>query len=379
MNEINEDEVFEKKESKIKPTLKKILAHKKIVAGVIIAVILVCLVAMELTTGSISNLFYFNAGMGNSAGNITNCGYSVAKGDTIYYVAPSENMEHTNIYKVKKGSSDFEKIFEGGYDVRALNVIGNHLYFINIISDENQEDAIDNKIYKMNLDGSKTTVINDNEFACDYYAMYAVNNQIYYVGTDYNVYKMDLNGGNRKLVAETGTGFLAVNEKYILYDKPNEDSTNYITYIKELGGTEEREVNGTRIFTPILQGDMIYYINQNEVLAKMPITGGDEEIMLDHTIYNLNLANDTIYYIDLKNSENAEEYAFSIYKLGLDGGEPEIVKDFAYYSSFLNIVDGYAYYMDMDEEKAFVNLVNLNDDNEIKLYEWEYEEHSHEE
>ncbi len=378
MNEINEDEVFEKKESKMNPKLKAILSNKKIIASIILAIVIVALLVLEGTTGIVSEYLPIHKEMGNTVGNIINCGYSVQKDDFIYYVAPSEDMKSTNIYKVKKGTSDFEILYQGNYDIRALNIVGNQLYFISISNESaKDDDGIDNKIYKMNLDGSELTILNDNDFAYDYYDMYALNNRIYYVGTDYNVYKMDLNGGNRKLVAQTGTGFLAINSNYILYNKENEDGSDYITYIRNLNGTEERQINGSRIFTPMFSGDDLYYINSNHVLAKMPIKGGEEEVVLDHTIYNMNLVEDTIYYLNYKDEAN-EDYTVAVYKLKVNGGEPEIIKDLFNYSSFLNVVGDYVYYMDMNEEQAFVNLVNVKDKSEIQLCNWKYNENSDE-
>lgn len=370
--EINEDEVFEKKESKIKPKFDKLFKNKKIISLIIIVFVIAILAILEFTTGSLSNLLYINSGMGNSVGNISNCGYSVAKDDFIYYVAPSEDMNTTNIYKVKNGSSEFETIFNGNYDIRALNIQGNKLYFISISYDDtSDEDAVDNKIYKMNLDGSDLTVINDNEFAYDYYDMYIVKNRIYYVGEDHNVYKMDLNGGNRELVAETGTGFLSLNEKYIIYNKENEDGSDYITYIRPINGKDEKQLTGTRIFTPDIVGEYIYYLNDKQNIAKINVNGGEEEIVFDGSAYNMNIYNDNIYYLNYKDEQN-EDYAVCIYKININGGEPELIKEFSYYSSFIDIVNDYIYYMDMDEEKAFINLVNINDTSEIRLYEWSY-------
>ena len=378
-NEINEDEVFEKKESKINPAMKKLFQNKKFLAGIAIIIIVVILAILEWTNSTISNLLRIGSGMGNTVGNIINCGYSAEKGEFIYYVAPSEDMQNTNIYKVKKGTSDYEIIYKGGYDIRALNIVGNNIYFIGISNEQSEDDdGIDNKIYKMNLDGSNLTVINDNDFAYDYYDMYVVNNQIYYVGEDFNVYKMNLNGGNRKLVAQTGTGFLAINSEYIVYNKENEDASDYVTYIRKLNGTEEKMITGTRIFTPMFYGDNLYYINADHVLAKLPIDGETEEIILNDTIYNMNIANDFIYYLNYKD-EASQDYTVAIYKISVDGGEPEIIKDLSNYTSFLNVAQDYVYYMDMDEEQAFVNLVNVNDKNEIRLYNWKYNQHVHEE
>ena len=111
-NEINEDEVFEKKESKIKPKLQKFFKNKNNIVILVVVLLIIIGAIVEFFTGAISNLFVKNA-IGNSTGNITNCGYSVAKNGYIYYAAPSEDMNNINIYKVKSGTADYEKIYDG--------------------------------------------------------------------------------------------------------------------------------------------------------------------------------------------------------------------------------------------------------------------------
>lgn len=367
-NELNEDEVFEKEESKF-----KFLANKKILGCIISIIIIAALIILEFTTQFFSTICYgLKNSTGNTIGNISNGGYAVAKDDYIYYVAPSENMQTTNIYKVKNNSTDSQLIFEGGYDIRALNVLGNKLYFISLAySDGATDDVIDNKICRMNLDGSNIEVINDNEFNDNFYQLYVIKNKVYYVGTDENVYKMDLNGSNRELVAETGTGYLAINSKYIIYNKSNEDDSDYITYIKNLKTNEEHEIINGRVSTPDIYEDYIYYINSKQCIARVPINGGDEEVLLDDSAYNMNIYNGNIYYLGYK----GEDYTVCIYKLSVNGGEPEIVKEFSYYTSFIEIVNNCVYYMDMDDQKAFISLVDINDpNNELNLYEWPYED-----
>ena len=373
-NEINEDEVFEKKKkSKI---MEKFSKHKKKIGIVCCIIIIIAVLAVLYFTGILSNLFTRNQ-IGNTIGNITNCGYAVEKDNYIYYVSPSDDMYTTTISRLQAGSSEGEVIYTGAYDVRALNIVGSKIYFISLAIPEDSEAAsnteIDAKIYKMNLDGSNLTVLNDNDFAYDDYSMYVINNWIYYIGTDSNVYKMDLNGGNRSLVADTQNSCLAINDKYIIYNKENEDGSDYITYIRELNGTEEREINSSRIYTPVIYEDYIYYINSDSKFVKTPVQGGDEEIILEYPIYNINIADGYIYYLNYKD-EAAEDYTIVIYKLNIDGGDPETIKEMSSYTSFLDVVNGYAYYMDMDDEKAFINLVKLEDGNTITINEWKYNE-----
>lgn len=365
MNQLNEDEIFARQKTRTKPPFQKIVKSR----GFRIILLLILLaILFKIITGAVSS----RMAVGNTSANLVNCGYAVQKGNYIYYVSPSDDMYTTQISRVKIGKNESEVIYQGSYDIRALNIVGNKLYFISLSSEAGtDEDGVDNKIYKMNLDGSDLTVINDNDFAYDYDQMYIVQNRIYYVGTDLNVYQMNLNGENRKLVAETGTGFLTMNKEYILYNKDNQDATDYITYIRPLKGGQEREVNSSRINTPMIDKDFIYYINSNQHLAKIPLSGGEEEEVTDYTIYQMNIVEDHVYYLNYKDEAN-QDYTVAVFKRSLKGGEPQILKELSNYSSFLNIVDDYVYYMDMDDEKAFINLVNVNDMSEIRLHEWNY-------
>jgi len=367
-NNFNEDEVFEKRTSRKKTGTKNILKNKKVI--LLIAIVIILIIAKILISGIINLIV---PQKGNTVGNISNSGYSAEKGNYIFYVAPSSDMNSTNIHKVKKGSSESETIYNGKYDICSLNIHDNKLYFISISYDDvTDEDGVDNKIYKMNLDGSNPTVINDNEFAYDYSDMYIIKNKIYYVGEDHNVYKMNLNGKKRELVAETGTGFLAINEKYILYNKENEEGNDYITYIKSLSKNDEKPVNGSRLYTPDIQGKDIYYFNEEQKIKKINIKTGKEETVYDGSAYNLNIYKDNIYYLAYKDEAN-EDYTICLHKLNIKDGKTQLMKEFTYYSSFINIVNDYIYYMDMDNDKAFINLLNVNDpSNEIKLYEWSY-------
>ena len=376
MEDLNEDEVFEKKEPK-KINL-KFLKNKKVITSIICVLVVVLIIVLgyfEYQKGIISGLF--NKSTGNTIGNIYNSGYIVGKGDYIYYVSPDDKMNNTNIYKTKNGTTEREIIYNGNYDIRSLNIRGNKIYFISLSTEEVQENEyVDNKIYSMNLDGSDLKVINDNEFSEEYYGLYIVGNKIFYVGEDYNIYKMNLDGSNRELAYESKSGVLGITNDYIICNKESKDeegNENYITYIVNIKTGEERSINGSMVYTPDIYGDYIYYINQEEKFVKSPITGGDEEIIFEYPIFNPNIYNGVIYYMNYKDEAN-EDYTVCIYKYDLAGGEPEIIKEFEYYSTFIDIANNNMYYMDMNEEKAFINLINLSDSSELTLHEWKYDE-----
>ena len=370
----NEDEIFEKKETHVEGKI--VEKVKKFIIPIIALSIILILIIIEFTTHCFSNLINSNAKVGNTIGNITNCGYSVESGNYIYYVAPGENMEKVNINKVEKGNSDSQTIYEGDYDIRSLNISNNKIYFISL-SYENlsENDSVNNKIYSINLDGSESTVINDNEFANDFLDMYVVGNKIYYVGTDYNVYSMDLKGGNRQLEVESHNGFLAINNKYIVYYKEKEGNENYVTCIKSLNKNDEREITNSRVNTPNIYGDYVYYINENTGVSRINVNGGEPEVIHEGSVYNMNIYNGNIYYLNYKDEAN-EDYTVCIFKISVDGGDAVNIKELAYYSSFINVVNGYIYLMDMniEEGKSFISLVNVDDSSEIILHEWKFGE-----
>ena len=70
--------------------------------------------------------------------------------------------------------------------------------------------------------------------------MYVVNNSIYYSGTDLKIYKMGLDGQNRELVSDTKTGYLGITDKYILYNVKADIEEEYVTYIMDIDGKNQR-------------------------------------------------------------------------------------------------------------------------------------------
>ena len=61
----------------------------------------------------------------------------------------------------------------------------------------------------------------------------------------------------------------------------------------------------------------------------------------------MNIYNGNIYYLNYKDEAN-EDYTVCIFKISVDGGDAVNIKELSYYSSFINVVNGYIYLMDMN-------------------------------
>lgn len=367
------------KMKKIKALVNK---NKFFLIGALVIIILLILAASVFSTKN----------TGNSIGNIRNYGYATQSGNWIYFLSPDEKSEQLGIFKMKEGDNEQkskQQLVMDKWDILSLNVSGNYVYFIGILPIENDitsdkvGDAentqidigeVDNKIYRMKTDGSDLEVINDNEFDEQCYEIYVVGNHVYYIGKDYNIYKMDLDGNNKQVVIENQTGYLGLTDKYIIYNVENEDQTDYITYIADLNGKNARPIiEGTRLYSINIVGEYIYYTNEAKAICKVKTDGTNQKVLYETTAYNMNVSGNYIYYLNYEDEANSN-YTVCIYRVKTNGttAHPEIIKKLETYSSFIDVMNDWIIYMDSSEKEGFINLLKTDGKEEIKVYSLDY-------
>ncbi len=379
INEITSDEAIEKEEIKTekKKTKKestgkvkeKILRNKFILIIVLLVILIIVLACI------------FNAKkVGNTIGNIRNYGYATEQNGWIYFLSPNEDSTQVGIFKIKAGDQEQKskkELLMDEWDILSLNVYNNYLYFIGIGPEAySEEDELDNKIYRVKTDGTDLEIINDNEFDNDCYEIYVINDSVYYIGTDYNIYKMSLDGKNRELVLDNGTGYLGITDKYIIYNADIKDEVDYVTHIVDLDGENARPIyENTRLYSVNIVGDYIYYTNASKHICRVKVDGTNQEVLYETSAYNMNASGDYIYYLNYQDEANSD-YTVCIYKVKNDGSTetPEAIKTLESYSSFIDVVDEWIVYMDYSNTEGFINLVKADGTEEIKVYSLNYEE-----
>lgn len=307
--------------------------------------------------------------IGNSIGNIRNYGYATMQSDWIYYIAPNISNSQIGIFKIDKEGNQKQELFMGDENLMSLNVSENYIFFIGA-KKYNTDDSLDNKIYKMKLDGTELEIINNNEFHDNCYEIYVVDEYVYYIGIDSNIYKMNLNGSNRSIVSDNATGYLGITDKYIIYNALANNSSEYTTYIMNLDGTNKRAIiEGERLYSVNIKDDYIYYTNMNKQICKSKIDSGKSEILLDTSAYNMNLYGDYIYFFNYKNFDNKNDKV-CLYRIKIDSSEKEVncIKELETYSTSINVIDNWIMYMDGNEEEQFINLVKNDGSREIRLW-----------
>ena len=333
--------------------------------------------------------------IGNTVGNIRNYGYVASEGKWIYYLAPNEDRTQIGVYRTSKNGKNKKNIFMTDMDIVSINAYKGYLYFIGINNSnesELEDDDVDNKIYRIKADGSsEMEILNNNEFNNECFDIYVIKGNIYYIGTDRNIYKMKLNGTDRQLVADNGTGYIGITDKYIVYNDyiqedentGNASNSTIETFIMDINGENKRVlIKGQRLSTVNIKGDYVYYTkedkNQETGDKKIPIyrtkiDSNTEELMADTTAYNLNLYENNLYYFNYNDSAE-ESSKVCIYKVNINGKthKPEKLKVLDSYSTFLNIANDRIIYMDQNNSYGYIKSTNLDGNKEIKYYEIEY-------
>lgn len=312
-----------------------------------------------------------NTGIGNEIGNIRNYGYAVKQNNTIYYLAPNDTSTKVGIFSVDANGDNKKEIYMNENDILSLNVYGNYLYFISVTASENEEEY-DNKICRIKKDGTGFEIINDNEFNDFCYEIYAVQNKIYYIGEDSNIYKMDLNGGNRELVSDVGTGYIGITEKYIIYNDNKENASEgedqYKTCIMNLDGTNKRDIiENKRLYTVNILNDVIYYTDENLDLYKVNLDGSDNQKILDGEVYKLIVSGNYLYYLNYADIANNDQ-TICIYRANLDGSDNKIIKKLDTGTSFINVVGDWVLYMDSTLESGYIRIIKNDGSEEKDLY-----------
>lgn len=326
-----------------------------------IAIILIIAVAIILI-----GYWYFSQNskkIGNTMGNIQGYGYAVEGSDWIFYSIPDEKAEYMNIYKMKKDGSESTLICDKDWNVSSLNLVGNWLYFI-AYEQSSDEQSTESKIYKMKTDGSDMQLITE-DVTVNSYVITVIENEIYYINDEYQVCKISVNGGDSSLVSEDKNGFLAIYDGWIYY--PDYSTEDYIICKMKLDGSEKQQITGEVMYDLNVVNDTIYFVNKDGNFCKVSANGGDITVISEVSIYNANISKEYVYYMRYDNPE-AQDYIVGLYRMKLDGSEEQKLKTFSNYSSFINVVGDWVMYSDNDNDNGYMGMAKIDGSEDKNLY-----------
>ena len=154
-----------------------------------------------------------------------------------------------------------------------------------------------------------------------------------------------------------------------------ENEDNYdVTKIMSINGNNPKEILEHELLNNFdIDGNTIYYTNENHDLYKTKINSGKSELVYDgRDVYHLNIKNNYAYFYS--HTDNNEVALYRVDLNHTDKGAQE-VKILNTTTPCLNIIDNFIYYTDNTDTFSFsINLLNINDfNNTINLYNYNYE------
>jgi len=263
--------------------------------------------------------------LGNTLGNIINCGYAALKGEWIYYQNLNDGCK---LYKIKTDGTACIKVCDD--KAAFINITGAWIYYTNI------DDG--KKIYKIRTDG-----IGRVKFNNDYcWRVIIEGDWIYYSGF-YTaiIYKMKIDGTQMQKIGDEKGDFLNVANDFIYFIK----NRNELCKIKT-DGTGSRKISNGKFISIIAAGNFIYFINTDDAnkLYKIQTDGKNICKICDDSGDSINIAGDWIYYTNKSDSGK-------LYKIKTDGTSRQKLNDVS--SSNINIAGIWIYFQNNDQKKLY--------------------------
>lgn len=349
---------------------KEVKNKKKIIICLIVIFAVIILATIIFLTVKILN----SSKVGNTVGNIRNFGYVAEDNKYIYFMSPDEAGNLKALMKIdKKLDKQPVQLIAGDWDLMGINVYKDYIYFITLSSTGNKNDLIDNKIHKIKKDGTEHNVINNNEFNNSCYEIYVVKDKIYYIGEDQGIYTMNLDGTSKTKLGNTSTGFVGIDDKYILYnDYKDKENEEIATYIMNLDGKKSEILTGDYMFAPTVVENYVYYVDEDGHIFRMELGQTNFEMLSSITSYCVNVTEDGIYSLKFLDKELTRQ---GIFKMNLDGTNEELVKELNSTSTFLAVLDEWIVYMDETENEGTIGMVSKDGKKYQELYSLNFDKY----
>lgn len=172
-------------------------------------------------------------------------------------------------------------------------------------------------------------------------------------------------------------GFEAVTDDYILYNMPifKDGEESSVSYIMDRNGKNAREINGERIFTPIIYDNKIYYLTEDRYVHKMDLDGKNDVMLSDSKIYNLNVTEDGIFYLNNVYSSNGELESIAVYKMDLDGKNQKKLYTLQDSSNSLCLSKDWVFFLDSNDTSGYMELISTDGKQKIDLFSLNYSDY----
>jgi len=273
----------------------------------------------------------------NINANLNNSGFVLKNKGWIFYLGFDEGQSD-GVYKLKDNKK--EKFIDEY--VLYLNKSGKYIYYLDV---ENED------IVKIKTDGKDKKIVVED---VDLEKFIVIDNWIYYFD-EAKFCRTKTNGKDKQVISEKSIENYEIKEDWIYYSYKNDGE--YIIAKVKTNGEDNTKINEDAGVNFFIKGKYIYYIYENynkennqytNELYKMKLNGKNKEKVadLDKEMYiaSINYSDNEIYYF-----KRYEETKLAIYKKNLKSGEETKVVDLNGHATYINIIDNWIYYPDINE------------------------------
>ncbi len=287
---------------------------------------------------------------GNTAGNLYNSGLFCESNGEVFFANPADN---NTLYVMDSDGSNVKKLCNE--TVAYINADDHYIYYVRASGGANSEFAFlrlnTNSLCRMRRDGKGGSTILDDQPIL--YASLS-GNYIYYLHYDETdattLYKIKLDGENKKKVNDSPYFTCSTNGQYIYYNGINEDHNVYI--FDTTSDTQSLLYEGNCWMPTVIDGSILYFMDcdSNYKLAKVDLTTGEKVHLSEDRIDCYNVYGDYVYF----QRNSTDEPAFC--RMRTDGSEYEVIRTGVYHE--INVTSNYVYFKDYYTDTVFYTSTN---------------------
>jgi len=247
--------------------------------------------------------------IGNTPSNLMfGAGFLAEDDDNLYYITRNTYSQPANLVKESKSTGETTILTDAAYS--CLNVVGDHIYFINN----------ENYPCRMTKDRKTTETLAETQI----YYMCIVGNDMYYIKSDYD---------NPKGLTDEECEILASQGQIETFTR---------IYKLNLNTKKDTLISEESVYMFSIYGDRIFYLTPTETediwamanLKSMNLKGENIETIVDSPVNSFFVKDDVLYYISCfdENSKGAEitdmsSYDYSIIALNLNSGDKKVISE----------------------------------------------------
>ena len=251
------------------------------------------------------------ATLGSDPGNISSGGDVTEDESFIYYAADKGDK---SIYKARKDFSEKKKIGTVSAGVNYLNVSGDYLYFV---------EGSPGFVVKMSKNGGAKWPVVLKQVS----NVIISGDRIYYrltlcdgiwIKTEWlkpyvgSIYSCDLNGRNKKLISKEEILRFVVDGDFIYYS-----DQNYFLWRMDTSGKNKKLINSAVCSLPEFDEKHLYFTSEGRHVYRMDKETLEKEVLSEIGIEERNLHDDWIYYTKDREGD--------IYRMSKDGKTNELL------------------------------------------------------